>query len=221
MTRPELTSEIAAKVLAVVDAGLVCGLGKPEPGKMCVEAAVCYALGLPHGDDPQCVGLAVRRFKIRLNDARWSSDSARAKGLRRIAVAQLGSDGLDQREFARRVALGVIREILPAMLRARGLAVEADTLADVADLATARVVLLGAKTKLYAAADAAYAASAAYADAAASAASAAADAADAAASAATPETRDAILTQAAGIGERVLVEMGSPGAQWLDLAGPA
>ena len=51
----EITQEIAAKVLEIVDAGLVGGVGKPVPGQMCVEAAVCYAMGLPHGDEPTCV----------------------------------------------------------------------------------------------------------------------------------------------------------------------
>lgn len=39
-----VTREIAVKVLEVVDCGLSSGLGKPEPGNMCVEAAVCYAM---------------------------------------------------------------------------------------------------------------------------------------------------------------------------------
>lgn len=50
---------IAKKVLEVVDAGLSSGVGNPIPGQMCVEAAVCYALGLPHGDDPACVSRAL------------------------------------------------------------------------------------------------------------------------------------------------------------------
>jgi hypothetical protein len=61
----ELSEAIAAKVLNAVDAGLVCGMGIQEPGKMCVEAAVCFALGLPHGDNPPCVGegqFAPRKF---------------------------------------------------------------------------------------------------------------------------------------------------------------
>ena len=60
----EITREIATKVLACVDAGLVHGVGRPVPGQMCVEAAVCYALGLPHGDDPKCVAPTLRRLKI-------------------------------------------------------------------------------------------------------------------------------------------------------------
>ena len=51
-----ITIEQARRVLEIVDAGLIKGLGVAEPGKMCVEAAICYALGLPHGDNPGCVG---------------------------------------------------------------------------------------------------------------------------------------------------------------------
>jgi len=97
----EITREIAAKVLEVVDAGLVSGMGKPIPGQMCVEAAVCYAMGLPHSDDPKCVAPILRSLKIRLNDSTWSSDKARANGLRRLALAQLGSRNvLDEKEFS-------------------------------------------------------------------------------------------------------------------------
>lgn len=84
----ELSESLAAKVLATVDAGLVQGIGIAEPGAMCIEAAVCYAMGLPHSDRPTCVGEAVRAFKIRLNDSQWSSDKARAEGMRKLAIAQ-------------------------------------------------------------------------------------------------------------------------------------
>ncbi|MGD9881234.1 MAG: hypothetical protein AB7F22_07695 [Reyranella sp.] len=115
----KITKKIAAKVLEVVDCGLSHGVGIPEPGKMCVEAAVCYALGLPHGDDPQCVSPALRQLKISLNDKCWSSPMARAKGLRRLALAQLGSKGvLDDSEFAKRVAELAIRSSVPVALRA-------------------------------------------------------------------------------------------------------
>ena len=115
----EITREIAEKVRDTVDAGLVNGVGEPVPGRMCVEAAVCYALGLPHGDDPGCVAQSLRRLKIRLNDSRWSSPQARAAGLRRLGVAQLGSAGvLDEKEFMRRVVDVTIRRAVPAGLRA-------------------------------------------------------------------------------------------------------
>ena len=114
----EINETIARKVLETVGRGLVRGVGEPEPGKMCVEAAVCYALGLPHGDDPGCVSSALRSLKIRLNDSDWSSDDARAGGLKRLSVAQLGSKGaLDDRAFVASVAEMTIRKIVPIALR--------------------------------------------------------------------------------------------------------
>ena len=114
----EITEAIATKVRDLVDQGLVEGLGNPKPGEMCVEAAVCFALGLPHGDDPGCVAPTLRHLKIRLNDSAWSSPMARAKGLRRLAVAQLGSKGvLDDKEFSRRVIDLTIRRSVASALR--------------------------------------------------------------------------------------------------------
>jgi hypothetical protein len=115
----EVTRAHAEKIVELLGHGLSSGLGTPEPGKMCVEALVCYALGLPHGDDPDCVSPALRSLKISLNDKPWSSPQARANGLRRLAVAQLGSAGaLNDREFARRVAEMTIRVMVPLAMRA-------------------------------------------------------------------------------------------------------
>ncbi len=122
MTTKRITKAIAKKVLETVDAGLTKGIGKPILGEMCVEAAVCYALGEPHGDEPSCVDPTLRAFKIGLNDASWSSEAARAKGLRRLALAQLGSKGhLDAVEFSQRLVLAVVNKLLPPMLRREGL----------------------------------------------------------------------------------------------------
>ena len=41
-----ITRAIAEKIRDIVDAGLVRGVGIAEPGKLCVEAAVCYRLAL-------------------------------------------------------------------------------------------------------------------------------------------------------------------------------
>lgn len=87
-----VNKEFALKVLKVVDAGLIDGVGHPEPGKMCVEAAVAYASGEDHNDRPSCVHPQLRNIKINLNDASgWEGPDERALGLRRIAIAQLGS----------------------------------------------------------------------------------------------------------------------------------
>lgn len=114
----KIDREVAAKVLEVVDAGLVYGMGEPIPGQMCVEAAVCYALGLEHSDDPKCVGRQVRAFKIRLNDSTWRTSAYRTAGMRKLAIAQLGSDTIDQERFREIVVRETIRQIMPIALRA-------------------------------------------------------------------------------------------------------
>jgi hypothetical protein len=241
----EITKEVAEKVLTTVDAGLVKGVGKRVPGQMCVEAAVCYALGLPHGDDPGCVAPTLRSLKIRLNDASWSSNEARAKGLRRLALAQLGSkDVLDEKEFARRIADYALRVSTPKALRSaasvirdekhkaalceaanrcekeasREAALEARAIARAVDAyaAAAAAAAADADADDDAYADAAYAAYAAYA--AAAAAAAAADAyayADAYADA--KSARDRSLAEYAEAVVQILIEMKAPGCQWLVL----
>lgn len=95
----KINKELAQKVIKTVKPGLCSGLGDPIPGKMCVEAAVNFACGLDHDDNPPCVGDSVREFKIALNDQNWSSNKARAKGMIKIAIAQLGSNKIDQSDF--------------------------------------------------------------------------------------------------------------------------
>ena len=132
----QITREIAQKVLNTVDAGLTKGIGKSIPGQMCVEAAVCFALGLPHGDEPDCVAPSLRALKIRLNDLDWSCNQARAKGLRELALLQLGSkENLDEVEFVKRVAMLVVNKYLPPILRKVNLEVEADACEQAANLA--------------------------------------------------------------------------------------
>ena len=190
---PEITLPIVQKLLAVVDAGLVRGLGDPIPGQMCVEAAVCYALGLPHSDDPFCVSPALRHLKIYLNDSYWSSPQARTKGMRRLAVAQLGTkDALNDKVFVQHLAT-----------LAGTMATRAQNYADAANAA-------------YAAIDAANAAYAAI-----DAANAAANAVDYAANATAREAayaaRDAELAFFAEAVVQILITLNAPGCQWLYL----
>lgn len=205
----EITREVAEKVLEVVDAGLVRGAGEPEPGKLCVEAAVCFAMGLPHGDDPQCVSRALRALKIRLNDSNWSSNEARGKGLRRLAVAQLGSrNTLDDKKFVRRVVELAIRKQVPMALRAAAKIHPDNT--HKAKLLEAAAQCEKAPTKeraRIAGGISRDAAAAAYADAAAAAAAAADAAADA----------DAVLSGFAEDVVGILIDMKAPGCQWLAL----
>lgn len=198
-----ITRDMAIKVRDVVDAGLVSGVGVAIPGQMCVEAAVCFALGLPHGDDPGCVAPALRRLKIRLNDSSWSSPAARAKGLRRLALAQLGSVGmLDQKKFARRVVEMTIRKAVPVGLRAA--ATRNPTHAASLEAAAVRCEQEGTRAAAEHARDVASQVCCDAADAAANAAAAAADA-------------DRHLSEYAEWVVEILIDMKAPGCQWLDL----
>ena len=213
----EINESVARKVLDTVDAGLVQGMGKPVPGQMCVEAAVNFALGAPHGDQPACVAPTLRALKIRLNDASWSSNEARTNGLRRLALAQLGSDGvLDEKEFVRRVVEHAIKVSVPEALRAAAKLVKGEhkykllKAADACEADPSRANAVSAKETAYAA----YAAAYAYADSAAAYDAAAADAA-ADADAAKNAARDASLAAYAEAVVQILIDMKAPGCQWL------
>ena len=117
----QLTEPLVKKVIETVDAGLVGGLGSPKPGHMCVEAAVCFAYGLPHSDTPPCVGSSVRSEKIALNDGPWSGVEARTRGLRYVAVAQLGSNELNQAVFLQKLAKRVLSEFVIPLIAEGGL----------------------------------------------------------------------------------------------------
>jgi hypothetical protein len=217
----EITRDVAIKVRDAVDAGLSTGLGAPVLGQMCVEAAVCYALGLPHGDNPLCVSPALRRLKISLNDKDWSSNSARAKGLKRLALAQLGSAGvLDDKELVRRVGEMTIRKMVPIALRAAASIQKDATHRQKLLNAANRCEVEGTRAAVYAAAvytaagldvlRAVGADAADYVDAAYHAASAA--------SHSNAAKRDAVLSDFAEAVVQILIDMDAPGCQWLDLA---
>lgn len=106
------------KLREIISQGLVSGLGEPQPGQLCVEAAICLAMGEPHSDRPSCVALADMTYAIRINDAPWSSPKARADALLPLAIAQLDTAGQDRKEWARRLTEGTIRRVLPLALRA-------------------------------------------------------------------------------------------------------
>ena len=216
-----ITKEIVDKLTTTVSAGLIGGLGAPRPGEMCIEAAICYTLGLQHGDRPTCVHQSIRGLSIALNDAKWSSNKVRADSLKNLAIAQLGTNtGFNAKLFASRASELAIRTCVPTALR----------IAASACLSHKEELLkhanecekLGTKEAAKAAAKAAYAATytaskAAYAVAkAADAANAAAKAADAAnAVADAANAADAILSNfAKGITD-ILIEMKTEGSKFL------
>ena len=102
---------------AILARGLSIGLGKRD-GQMCIEAAICAALDLPHGDEPDCVSRAVRNYKVTLNDKNWSNTISRAVGLRNLGIAQIGSkDIVDDKEFTQRLAKKTISVLIPTLFR--------------------------------------------------------------------------------------------------------
>ena len=210
-----INKTLANKVLETVDAGLTKGMGKPIPGQMCVEAAVCFAMGLPHSDNPTCVGKAVRAFKIHLNDASWSSNVARATGMRKLAVAQLGSDKIDQVEFAKLVSIGTVNRLIPELFQdiVKQYPEHKDRFNNVAKRCKEASSLDEARE----AADAANAAAANAAANAADYASYAANAANYAANAAANAAADKYLAISAEIALEALIKLKSPGCEYLYL----
>lgn len=112
-----INKELVLEIHAALDKGLTKGLGIPVEGEMCVEALICHKLGLLHSDSPPCVGGQVRLAKITLNDCEWSSNKARAEGMRKLAIAQLGSDKLNQDEFEACLKLESTKRILPFLIQ--------------------------------------------------------------------------------------------------------
>lgn len=112
-----ITPEVITRFDSVLARGLCIGLGTSD-GQMCIEAAVCYALNLPHGDNPSCVTPAIRIYKIHLNDTNWSNPNARAEGLRDLGIAQMGSNGVvSNSQFVVKLTKAIIRDLLPTLFR--------------------------------------------------------------------------------------------------------
>lgn len=225
--------ETVAKFNAILSRGLCTGMGS-RYGQMCIEAAICTVLDMPHGDAPVCVTPAVRRYKIRLNDSpRWLSPKSRADGLRALGLAQIGSAGVvDGAEFSRRLSEQTIRVLIPDLFRRFTDRPEMLAAADRCEKEGTRQAAADAGADAsYATSNAAYAAYAAYAasyaafnaafNAAytfnasdASDAASAADNADAAFPGVSPEY---YLRLSAGLALDVLRELKSPGVALLDV----
>jgi hypothetical protein len=101
----------------ILGRGLCSGVGD-QGEQVCIEAAICETLGLPHGDDPKCVTSSVRAFKIALNDLDWKTEYTRSEGLHDLGLAQLGSKGVvDSREFMKRMFKKLVQVMLPEFMR--------------------------------------------------------------------------------------------------------
>lgn len=104
--------EVAENVIRILKPGLIENIGRRqfkdsddsegyfEPGKMCVEQAVHQAEGGDGSQDhPACVLVCIAEIKIELNDRGWNTNKSREKGMRKIAVAQLGSNQINEQVF--------------------------------------------------------------------------------------------------------------------------
>jgi hypothetical protein len=143
-----MTAEQLARLLELIDAGLVDGIGEPRAGATCFEGAVTMVLGEAFSDSPSCVAPVDRDFMIALNDAPWSSPAARAAGMRSLVAPHLDTARLDRSAWYAHLLDGMIRRVLPLALRAAASA-QRDDGEDVGDAVDAGAV---------AAADAAHAA---------------------------------------------------------------
>ncbi len=202
---------------AILKRGLCTGLGTPT-GQMCIEAAITQAMDLPFNDEPKCVEENIRTFKIALNDQKWSTEKARAKGLRNIGIAQIGSKGVvDGKVFLQLLSTKLIKTLIPDLFKKvfkpgsaafnAGLKCSEEPTAG----AAYNAAFNAAATADYAAAGAAYNA-AAY-----NAAYNAARAADYAARAARAAdyVNDYYLIMVANLALECLKELKSPGCEWI------
>lgn len=113
-----ITKKLISKIDQLLSFGLTKGLGQPKPGEMCVEAAIAYALGKEHTDkNYECVLPLLNKIKINLNDCNWSSNKARAEGMRSLAIAQLGSNTLDEAIFAEKLKEHLNKRLLPYLIQ--------------------------------------------------------------------------------------------------------
>ena len=104
------------QVRAAWPAALSDGLG--SEARHCAMAAVAWTLEGRLSDHPTCVHEVDRAFIVALNDARWSSDEARAAGMMPLALASLGTAGTNRVAWVRALAEGTIRRVVPIALRA-------------------------------------------------------------------------------------------------------
>ncbi len=235
----QITKQQIEKLDSILARGLCKGMGINPNGQVCVEQAVCIALDLPFSDNPECVASSVRSFKIRLNDANWSSPENRAKYMRDLAIAQIGSkDSINNQEFAELITKKTIQILIPQYFRSRDFKInnleeilkecesenykngikKLRSAADYTVYATYAAAATYAADAAYAAAtytaDAAATANAAY-TAAAYTADAAYAAANAAYAAANAAAADKWLILSAQLALETLKELGSTGCQYL------
>lgn len=109
------------QLLYQIDGGLTHGMGGGGRSNMCVQHAVNHVMGRGRSDDVTwCALNEINSFGIHLNDCRWTSKRARADGLRRLAVAELGSNKVNKAELAQSIRRKYVNHMLPQQLEIVG-----------------------------------------------------------------------------------------------------
>lgn len=133
MAGKTITRTLVDRIKKLVGYGLSEGEGDRGRGTMCVQACVQAALEEEHNDNPACVPGNRKNFGITLNDlAGWDDDLARGKGLKRYAIAQLGTSTKPEADFDRLVVTQMYEKRFHLLLKEAG--------ADDEDVAAARHV---------------------------------------------------------------------------------
>jgi hypothetical protein len=121
----DITQGMVTTLLAYCKQGFCNGAGdNPLRGQFCVQQAVNMAVTSEEedSDGPDCVHEKLCGLGIQLNDHEgWSSNQGRAKGLKRFAVAEMGTEewnGEKIKEFRKlfRMQLGTDPELKTAEL---------------------------------------------------------------------------------------------------------
>lgn len=113
--------EVRKRLIQIGKKGIAFGLSDgPVPGELCIQAAICAAMGEKHGDEPTCVEQPDNRISIAVNDLNWGTNRTRAKYLLPIGLAQLGTKGEDRLPWLKRVVLGIISLFAADMLKDNG-----------------------------------------------------------------------------------------------------
>lgn len=103
------------KLIRLIRKGLASGLGSPKAGQMCVEAVICTVLYGEFSDQPDCVHRDIIPLKILINDFDWPSKQARARGMERAAIAQLGSNRISISKWVAAFSKHFIKFVLPLL----------------------------------------------------------------------------------------------------------
>lgn len=114
----KITEDKVDELIRTINKGLVCGLGHPRAGEMCVMHAISLIIhGIEYSDAPMCVDEDIAQFDVYLNDQSWSSDKARAKGMVREAVAKLGSNYINGYQWTIDVFTKAYNILVPLLLQ--------------------------------------------------------------------------------------------------------